>query len=82
MSRNFAQDRARLKQYDSIQSNLDQLDNVAAIIKQIGMQLAVAKQRVQDGIVNDDFDQADLDKLNVLIPKVTAFVTAATMYIA
>ena len=82
MARDLIQEKARVNMATSIQGNLDQLDSAAAvIIAVVGDNLATARATIVAGVAGGDYDQADVDKIDALTPKVAAFLSAAQTYL-
>lgn len=81
MARNLLQEKARVNLATSIQGNLDQLNNAAAQVVAVVGQLTSAKAVIAAGVAGGDYDQADVDKIDELTPKVAAFLSAAQAYL-
>ena len=81
MGRDLLQDKARAKVAESIDGNLNQLSSAAAQVVAVTGQLVAARAKVLAGVVAGEFDQADVDKIDELTPKVAAFKAAADKYL-
>jgi len=79
--RNMAQDRARLKVADALIDKLAQIESACQVSKAKIAELASMRTQIVAGVATGEFDQADIDKLNSLTPKVAALLTAVNTYL-
>ena len=81
MPRDLTQERARLKDADALVDKLAQVGSACGVIKAKIAELVSLRARVLAGVATGEFDQADVDKLDALTPKVAALNSAVNTYL-
>ena len=79
MARDFVSERERTRQAEALQQGLGQLTDAANLVVAVSGQLASLRQQLQ---ASEDFDAADLARLDGLTERVVALRTAAQAYLA
>ncbi len=81
MARDLIQEKTRENMATSVTGGLAQLSSAAAQVIAVVGQLQTARATIAEGVAADDYDQADVDKIDALTPRVAAFLSAAQTYL-
>lgn len=80
MARDLMQEEARRNMAASVSGGLSQLGNATTQIIAVVGQLQASRVTVTAGVAGGEYDQADVDKIDALTPKVAALLAAAQTY--
>lgn len=82
MPRSIFQDETRAKEAASIRDKLAQIESACQVIKAKAQEAAGLRTKWAAGVAKSEYDQADVDALDALTPKVAALVQAVNTYLA